>query len=330
MIWNKIWYENHPLSYLLAPIAWFYRFISYLRRVAYSTGLLHINKLPVPVFIIGNIAVGGTGKTPLVIWLIKFLKKQGYNPGVISRGYGGQATQWPQQVLAESDPELSGDEPVLIARNADCPVYVDPDRFAAGSMLLRDHDCDIIVCDDGLQHYSLHRDFEICVVDGKRRHGNQRCLPAGPLREPLSRLEYVDITVCNGADIDGEFHMAFVPVAIQQIKTGKIEQIENFRSKKIHAVAGIGNPERFFEMLRSQDLDIVEHAFPDHHLYTKTDLDFDDIKIVIMTEKDAVKCSKFAEDRHWFLHIEANLPENFERRLLNKLKQNSFRGKSYG
>ncbi|MFK8066667.1 MAG: tetraacyldisaccharide 4'-kinase [Gammaproteobacteria bacterium] len=323
MIWNKIWYENHLPGYFLAPVAWLYRLIIYLRKKAYRTGLLHINKLPVPVFIIGNISVGGTGKTPLVIWLIKFLKKQGYKPGVISRGYGGQSTQWPQQVLAESDPERVGDEPVIIARNAVCPVYVDPDRFAAGSMLLRDHDCDIIICDDGLQHYSLHRDFEICVVDGKRRHGNQRCLPAGPLREPLSRLESVDAIVCNGADYDGEFHMRFIPTAIQQITTGKIKQIEDFRSKKIHAVAGIGNPQRFFDTLRSHDLNIIEHVFPDHHLYTETDLDFQDEEIVIMTEKDAVKCYKLMEDRHWYLSIEASLPEIFERRLLNYLKDNS-------
>lgn len=321
-MWKRIWYEGntHPLSLLLAPAGWLFCLIAFLRRRAYSSGLLYSNKLPVPVFIVGNIAIGGTGKTPLVIWLVNFLKKQGRNPGVISRGYGGESQQWPQHVSPESAPALVGDEPVVIARNADCPVYVSPDRFEAGKRLLEKYRCDIIVCDDGLQHYSLQRDYEICVIDGKRRHGNGRCLPSGPLREPLSRLRSVDAIVCNGTNEAGEFPMTFEPVEIIQMNGHRSKSFDDFLAGEVHAVAGTGNPDRFFDTLRDQGLNIIEHPFDDHHKYTASDFDFDDENPVIMTEKDAVKCQQFAKEHHWYLSIEAKLPEIFEQRIINMLK----------
>jgi len=331
---KRIWYEKrtHSLSLLLIPVGWLYCLITNFRRWAYSSGLFHSNKLSVPVIIVGNISVGGTGKTPLVIWIIDFLKRQGWKPGVISRGYGGKAGKLPQEVGIDSDPALVGDEPVVIARHTSCPVYVSPDRFAAGKALLANNECDIIVCDDGLQHYSLHRDFEICVIDGKRRHGNGRCLPSGPLREAQSRLRSVDAIVCNGAKADGEFSMVFEPVEIKQVKGSSSKSFEDFMDEKVHAVAGTGNPDRFFEALRDQGLNIVEHPFDDHYKYKRSDFDFGDKNPVIMTEKDAVKCTGYAQDNHWYLSIVAKLPEIFEHRLVNLLKQNLelVRDKPYG
>ncbi len=321
-MWKSIWYESntHPLSLLLAPVGWLFCLITFLRKRAYSSGLLHSTKLSVPVIIVGNISIGGTGKTPLVIWLVDFLQKKGYKPGVISRGYRGQATQWPQRVERDSDPAQVGDEPVVIARNSGCPVYVSPNRIEAGKSLLEDNDCDIIICDDGLQHYSLHRNFEICVIDGKRRHGNGRCLPSGPLREPRSRLKSVDAVVSNGADVTGEFFMTFEPVMIKQVNGHGIKSINDFKTEEIHAIAGTGNPDRFFDTLRGQGLSITEHPFEDHHTYCSSDFDFGDKKMVIMTEKDAVKCREFAKEYHWYLSIKAILPDIFEQRLANMLK----------
>lgn len=320
---EMIWYGKHPISLILTPLGWLYCLIAMLRRYAYSSGLLHSSKLPVPVIVVGNISVGGTGKTPLVIWLVKFLREQGYQPGVISRGYGGQAEKWPQNVTTESDPFEVGDEPVMIARQINLPVVVAPDRVAAGQTLLREADCDIIVCDDGLQHYSLQRDFEICVIDGSRRHGNGRCLPAGPLREPVSRLKSVDIIVCNGCEKPGEFPMT--------IKAGKLhsvcgvlqaESINQFKGRQVHAIAGTGNPQRFFDLLTDQGLIIDVRTYPDHHTLSKTDISFADDLPVIMTEKDAVKCTHFADERHWYLPVEAEMTDSFKQRLMNMLKRN--------
>lgn len=319
--WHQIWYKNHPISFLLIPFGWLFRLISFLRRQAYSSGLLHINKLVVPVIIVGNITIGGTGKTPLVIWLVRFLKKQGFKPGVISRGYGGQAEQWPQQVDPDSDPLLVGDEAVVIAKNANCPVVVAPNRFEAGELLLQNNDCDIIVSDDGLQHYSLHRDFEICVIDGKRRHGNGRCLPAGPLREPESRLRSIDAVVCNGVEVSGEFHMTFEAIQIKQVNGHDSRAFTDFNAEAVHAIAGTGNPDRFFDTLRDLGLSIIEHPFEDHYNFKSLDINFEDNAEVIMTEKDAVKCRDFANNHHWYLPIEAKLPKIFEQRLNNIFKK---------
>ena len=198
MTWlEKRWYSTStPL--LLLPFEWLFRLLVLLRRLAFRLGLKPSYALPVPVIVVGNISVGGTGKTPLVVWLVSLLRKAGYHPGIVSRGYGGKAERWPQQVRPDSDPQTVGDEPVMLAQRCACPIVAAPDRVAAAKLLLKHTKCDLIITDDGLQHYRLKRDIEIVVVDGERRFGNGHCLPAGPLREPQSRLAEVDFVIANG------------------------------------------------------------------------------------------------------------------------------------
>ena len=318
-----IWYGGHPLGLLLWPLSLIYRLLVGARRLVYRLGLLPSLSLPVPLIVVGNISVGGTGKTPLVIWISRFLCEKGYRPGVVTRGYGGQAKKWPQQVRADSDALMVGDEAVVIARRAAVPVAAGPDRYAAARALIERHGCDIIVSDDGLQHYRLNRDIEIAVIDGVRRHGNGRCLPAGPLREPLSRLKSVDMMVTNGIAVRGEFAMKYIaqslqPVAARDIATPPPDPA---RGAGIHAIAATGNPDRFFESLRQQGFRVLKHAFADHYVYRREDVDFADELPVVMTEKDAVKCLRFAGERHWYQPIEAQLPPAFEHRLLELLKR---------
>lgn len=311
-----MWYGSHPLSTLLAPVGWLFGLVVTARRYTYRAGLLRCEKLPVPIIVVGNITVGGTGKTPLVIWLVNCLQQAGYRPGVASRGYGGAATQWPQAVNENSDPYLVGDEPVLIARRTLCPVVVGPGRVLAAKMLLAEHDCDVIVCDDGLQHYSLDRDIEIVVVDAERRLGNGRCLPAGPLRERASRLQAVDMVVINGGNKDHECNMQLVGERANQLRDpGVSRELRHWGGKTVHGVAGIGNPHRFFAHLRACGHVVVEHAFPDHHNFRATDLQFGDELPVMMTEKDAVKCRAFAQSSHWYVPVEASLNMQGEYRL---------------
>jgi len=266
---EALWYKKrHPLSFVLVPFGWLYQIVMMVRYQLYQSGLLPVQRAPVPVIIVGNISVGGTGKTPLVIWLANYLKQQGFNPGIVSRGYGGAAKKWPQQVRSDSDPTMVGDEPVLIARKTGCPVAASPQRYAAIEGLVQHPKCDIVICDDGLQHHGLARDIEIAVIDGLRRHGNQRCLPAGPLREPPGRLKTIDIVVSNGLPEKGEHTMEYSPQqCILLINENQQCNIDDFKGKTIHAVAGTGHPARFFSMLRKLGLNIIEHKFPDHYSY---------------------------------------------------------------
>ena len=313
---EKLWYENHRLSVVLAPLAWLYGAAMWLRRLGYIAGLLPVGELPVPVIVVGNITVGGTGKTPLVIWLAQFLKEKGFRPGIVSRGYGGRPSKVPQQARPDSNPELVGDEPVLLAQRTGCPVAVSPHRFVAARELVKHTGCNVILCDDGLQHYALGRDIEIAVLDGDRRFGNGRCLPAGPLREPASRLQSVDMVVANGKAGKSEFLMEYTPLPLRSLADDSRRiQVDNLRGREVHAVAGIGNPVRFFSYLRSQGLNIIKHAFPDHHPFRAADFRFGDELPIVMTEKDAVKCRRFATDRFWYLPIEAVLPAAFQHRL---------------
>jgi tetraacyldisaccharide 4'-kinase len=276
----------------------------------------------VPVIIIGNISVGGTGKTPLVIWLVKCLQQAGYRPGIVSRGYRGKARHWPQQVRADSDPVMVGDEAVLLAQRCQCPVAVDPHRVAAAQALLKYTDCDVIVADDGLQHYALGRDIEIAVIDGVRRFGNGRCLPAGPLREPVARLKTVDFIIVNGGcTLDKEYRMDLRVEQICRVNDpDQVIEIDTLCGTAVHAVAGIGHPQRFFDQLQAMGFDIITHAYPDHHLFSATDLDFADRLPVIMTEKDAVKCRHFASDRCWTLPVKADVDKQVAIELLARLK----------
>ena len=314
------WYRMSALSLALWPASLLYRLLVALRRLAYRSGALPAVRLPVAVIVVGNIVVGGTGKTPLVLWLASRLKRCGWKPGILSRGYRGGAAA-PMAVAASSPADLVGDEPLLLARNSGCPVWVGRDRVKAASELLAAHpECNVLILDDGLQHYRLARDIEIAVEDA-RGEGNGLLLPAGPLREPASRR--VDAWIANSAppgmhspsfrmDLRGD---AFRGVAAPHPRVAAAA----FACKKLHAVAGIGNPKRFFEHLAQLGLATVNHAFPDHHAYTASDLDFGDCEALLMTEKDAVKCEAFARE-HWYaLQVEAELAPAFFDFILAKL-----------
>lgn len=276
-----------------------------------------------PVIVVGNISVGGTGKTPFVIWLVGRLRDWGFRPGVVARGYGGRAPAYPHRVRADDDPALCGDEPLLVARRTGVPVIVDPDRVAAARQLVASGEVDVIVADDGLQHYRLARDREFCVVDGARGLGNRALLPAGPLREPPARLADVDFLVVNGPggaadDLPGSgsaLRFELVPGQLEALDGTAVRPLDSFAGQRVHAVAGIGHPARFFATLRAAGLDVIEHAFPDHHRYVAADLEFGDRLPVVMTEKDAVKCRVFARTRGWMLPVEARLAATDEQRV---------------
>ena len=319
---EELWYRSGLLTRLLIPLSWLFRIVVWLRRRAYRAGLLRVHHTGAPLIVVGNISVGGTGKTPLVIWLVEYLLAAGFRPGVISRGYGGDVALGPQQVTAHSRPESVGDEALLIARRTDRPTVVCADRPAAARLLLAETDCNVIVSDDGLQHYALDRDVEIAVVDGERRLGNGHCLPAGPLREPRGRLAEVDLVVTNGEPRAREFGMRLEEGGAVNLRDPlTTARLADFKGREdVHAMAGVGNPGRFFAMLRQHDLSIVEHPFPDHHAYTPADLPPDDGRPVLMTEKDAVKCEAFADDRLWFVPVKAVLDARFAHRLDSLLK----------
>jgi len=314
------WYRRSPWLVFLLPVATVYCTFIRLRRVLYRARWLARHKMPVPVVMVGNLTVGGTGKTPLVTWLVTFLRESGYRPGVIARGYKGRARHWPQQVRADSDPLAVGDEAVLLAGRCGCPIAVAPDRVAAARALLEHSDCDLIVCDDGLQHYALERDIEIAVIDGVRRIGNGFCLPAGPLREPSGRLTGVDLVVVNGLGRRGEYPMKMRAGRLINLDQ-KIEsrELSSFARQTVHAVAGIGNPERFFARLRQAGMLLEEHVFPDHHAYTTSDLDFGDDRPVMMTEKDAVKCRNLALTNAWYVPVTIEMTAEFGARVLDLL-----------
>ena len=319
---DRIWYDGHWLSIPLAPLGWGYAAAAWLRRLAYLSGLMPVLNLPVPVIVVGNLTVGGTGKTPLVIWLVEFLRAEGWRPGVVSRGYGGRMTRHPQQVRPDSSPEMVGDEPVLIAQRAGCPVAVCARRGIAAEELIRHTDCNIIVCDDGLQHLALGRDIEIAVVDGDRRFGNGRCLPAGPLRDLPMRIDSVDLVVANGKAARGEFLMEYQALPLRSLHDPRRTQdISALRGREVHAVAGVGNPLRFFSFLRRHEIHIHKHDFPDHHGFCAADLSFGDDLPVVMTEKDAVKCFEFSANDWWCLPVEAKLPGAFQHRLRALLRE---------
>lgn len=322
---EQIWYGKHWLSVVLLPLSWLYNGLMKIRYNIYSIGLLPKRSVNVPVIVVGNITVGGTGKTPLIIWLCHYLKQQGHRPGVISRGYGGRPARSPQQVRPDSHPGQVGDEPVLIAQRTRCPVAVSPNRYLAASELLLHTDCDVLLCDDGLQHLGLGRDLEIAVIDGDRRFGNGHCLPAGPLRESTGRLAKVDLVIATGKAGRNEFLMHYIYADLHAMNDQTIIGIETLKGTSVHAVTGIGNPGRFHAWLRSHNIKVIRHEFPDHHSFTKSELVFDDDLPVIMTEKDAVKCREFRLKNCWYVPINAGLSEAFNFRL-NKILKDLFNG----
>lgn len=316
MAWiERYWQKVTPLAVLLYPLSLAFRLVVTARRVLYRAGLLHSTRLPVPVVVVGNISAGGTGKTPLVLWLAAFLAGRGMRPGIVSRGYGGRSKD-ARAVQPDSDPALVGDETVMLARRGVAPVWVGSDRIAAAQGLLAAHPaCDVIVCDDGLQHYRLARDVEIAVVDGARGFGNGWMHPAGPLREPRARLASVDAVVVNGGR-PAEMLLGAPAIFEMTLRGERFRNLldrarcvgtEYFAGRKVHAVAGIGHPQRFFAHLTQLGLDVTGHVFPDHHPYSGSDLAPCNGHDVIMTEKDAVKCHAFATARWWTLIVDAEV-----------------------
>jgi tetraacyldisaccharide 4'-kinase len=305
------WLHRGPRVWALLPLTGLFRALVALRRGAFALGLRRVVRLPVPVIVIGNILVGGTGKTPLVLWTVLRLRSLGRRPGIVLRGYGGESRDWPRRVGPDADARALGDEPVLLARRSGCPVAAGPDRVAAARLLLADGECDVIVADDGLQHYRLGRDAEIAVIDAARGLGNGHCLPAGPLREPPSRLRGCDLVVASGGPHPlAACHFSLRMTAARPLVGDAAEcPLGDFAGEPVHAIAGIGRPERFFEALRALGLAVIAHPFPDHHCFAPDDIRFDDRLPVLMTEKDAVKCTPIADRRHWLVPAEAQLGE---------------------
>lgn len=314
---ESAWYGNGSAPWWTRPLAALYGGAMHLRRGLYRHGWLRSVRLPVPVVVVGNLSVGGTGKTPLTIAVVEALHARGYRAGVVSRGHGGSQRE-PLLLDETPDPAQVGDEPCLI-RASGAAVAVGRDRPAAARLLL-DAGCNVLVADDGLQHYALARDIEICVIDGVRRFGNGRLLPAGPLREPLSRLRRVDFRVCNGgAAAKDEYPMQLHGSEVVALADGRQQALASFAGQRVHAVAAIGHPQRFFGSLRAAGIDVIEHAFADHRRFVPADLDFADDLPVLMTDKDAVKCQRFAKPHWWRVPVRAELPPSFHDALVARI-----------
>lgn len=306
---ENAWYTGAWWLWLLRPLELLFRLGAAARRGLYRSGLLPVYRAPVPVVVVGNITVGGTGKTPAVIGLVEYLQERGIRVGVVSRGYGGAGTAVPHWVDSDSDPGQCGDEALLIHRRTRCPCVVAPSRADAVRGLLERAGVDIIVSDDGLQHYGLARDMEIVLLDEKRRTGNGFCLPAGPLRETTARLQRADYVLYRGSPdpLDG---VQYTGEALVNLRSGEQRPVTPAAlGREVFAVAGIGQPGQFFEMLASYGFDVRPLRFPDHHRYGPGDFDRLTGKPIIMTEKDAVKCDGLAGDDAWYLKISAQLPE---------------------
>ncbi|WP_421555164.1 tetraacyldisaccharide 4'-kinase [Pseudomonas kitaguniensis] len=302
------WYKGHPALALLRPLESLYRRVVQRKRARFLAGEGEIYQAPVPVVVVGNITVGGTGKTPLILWLIEHCRRSGLRVGVVSRGYGAKPPQLPWRVEASHSAGLAGDEPLLIVQRCGVPLMIDPDRGRAVKALLASEPLDLILSDDGLQHYRLARDLELVLIDAARGLGNRRCLPAGPLREPVERLHSVDALLYNGAgsDPEGGFAFRLVPAALVNLSTGERQPVDYFPvGQPVHAVAGIGNPNRFFHTLETLHWQPIPHAFADHAPYSAQVLNFAPSLPLVMTEKDAVKCRAFAQPDWWYLAVDA-------------------------
>lgn len=324
MSWiEKNWYREQGkltlTAALLSPLSLLFWVLSSIRRGLFRVGIKKQHRLAVPVVIIGNISVGGNGKTPLVVRLAQWLKQQGYHPGVLSRGYGGKGANYPMTVERDSDAAVVGDEPAFMRQHIHCPLVVDPDRVRGANHLINEHKCNIILCDDGLQHYRLGRDIEIVVMDGVRRTGNGFLLPMGPLREGQWRLDTVDFVVCNGGGVkSGEHPMTLEPGRLVNVKYPQQNLSVAELKRPVTAVAAIGNPDRFFDLLRAKQVKLKDCiAFADHHQFTERDMPEG---TVLMTEKDAIKCRGFASDDWWYLPVTAKLTEEFKQQLHGRLK----------
>ncbi|EKP0307855.1 tetraacyldisaccharide 4'-kinase [Aeromonas veronii] len=317
---ESIWYRNSPLRWGLLPLAALFALITKGRRACYRLGLCKGYRSSLPVIVVGNISVGGNGKTPVVVWLVEQLQARGYRPGVVSRGYGGKAPHYPYRLDETSTTAQAGDEPVLIARRCGCPVVVAPKRADAVRLLEQSGEVDIIITDDGLQHYALARDIELVVVDGARRFGNACLLPMGPLREPVTRLKRVDAIICNGGEPGkGEFPMQLVAGTPRRVRDDA--PLAAPLSGPVDALAGIGHPPRFFATLAGLGYRLEQQVpYGDHHPFDRDELvSRFASKPLLMTEKDAVKCRAFALDNWWYLPVSAELPASLLDSMLPKL-----------
>lgn len=333
----EAWYGHSAWTGLLRPVSALYGLLAQRRREHFLQHPEQRYRASVPVVVVGNLTAGGTGKTPLTLALAKTLQAKGYSVAIASRGHGGKEAQYPLEVQADSDPALCGDEPLLLARHAGCPVVVDPQRARAVQHIETQHAPDLILCDDGLQHYALERDIEIVVIDGSRGFGNGRLLPEGPLREPVSRLAEADFAVINGVLVHSLpaldlplFVMQLQPLYLHNLASGEQVSPRDFRASfpgKVHALSGIGNPARFGQALEGLGFVIMPQVFPDHHAFRPADIALPGSEPVLMTEKDAVKCQAFATDRHWYLAVEAILPPELTDALLTRLRELAAQGK---
>ncbi|MFT6991600.1 MAG: tetraacyldisaccharide 4'-kinase [Paraglaciecola sp.] len=319
MWYSPSWY-HWPVIILLLPLSAVFWVLSSLRRMLFRLQIKPSIDIPVPVIVVGNTSVGGNGKTPLVVHLAKRLRQAGYHPGVLSRGYGGKNATYPMSVDYISEVDRVGDEAILMRQHINCPLVVDPIRPRGAMKLVETHKCDVIICDDGLQHYALNRDIEIVVIDGQRLCGNKLLLPAGPLREGSWRLDRVDFLVLNGGSVtNGEYLMSLEAGRLINVKYPNKSLSINDLSLPVTALAAIGNPQRFFSLLEKKRVKLKEQiSFVDHHAFSKKDIPSG---TVIMTEKDAVKCTLIAHDDCWYLPVSARLTTQFESQLLQKLKQ---------
>jgi tetraacyldisaccharide 4'-kinase len=308
---ERRWYGAQAPEAPLRAVAALFGLLVRRRRAQALATAARQPRVALPTLVVGNLAIGGAGKTPLTLALVEALRARGWRPGVVSRGYGGRAPG-PERVLPDSDPARVGDEPCLLARRSGVPVAIARRRTAAARLLADAHEVDLLIADDGLQHYALARDLEIAVIDGRRRYGNGLLLPAGPLREPTARAQACDFRVVNGGQVEGDE----VPMRLElqraiALDRGSEVDLAQFAGRRVHAVAGIGDPERFFVALRGQGIDVVPHPFPDHHAFRARDLQFSESLPLLMTEKDAIKCGRFAAPERYFVPVEARLPEPF-------------------
>jgi tetraacyldisaccharide 4'-kinase len=328
---ERAWYKKAGWLILLWPIAFFFQGLTKFRR-AFQQGNSRPTKHNVPVVVIGNISVGGTGKTPLLIAIVQQLQTVGLRPGIISRGFGGAGAVYPMQVNGNDNPAIAGDEPVLIARKTNCPVVIDPDRRSALDYLLDSNKIDVVLSDDGLQHYKLFRNIEVIVVDGQREFGNEMCFPAGPLREPIQRLQEADFIVINVTGltsvpmVSSSASMTMEPKGLVNMVTGEKRPFDGApfnMGNKVQAVSGIGNPKRFYDLLDKLPYQIIPLEFPDHHQFLESDFQsgiFDEHQPIVMTEKDAIKCEKFAKNNFWYLQTQVRLQDSFLEEFTNKIK----------
>lgn len=315
------WYGNSKWTYILWPLMMLYRFVVNKKRAEYLA-IRDFSVTPAPVIVVGNITVGGTGKTPVVQSLVRYLQKNGYKPGIISRGYGGEVSTFPYLIKALDDSRLVGDEPYMLFHSLNVPVVIDPKRKDALTHIMT-LDVDVVISDDGMQHYDLPRDIEICVLDGGRGLGNQKLIPVGPLREPSGRLDTVDFILESAQEVSNT-HFVIKPNVWVSVKTGRRVSLDSFVvGAVVDAIAGIGNPDKFFDTLLALNIKCTTVAFTDHHPYVLNDLKQFKGQ-VLMTEKDAVKIRPFAHDNMWFLEVEASLSDIFFERFSQKINALKF------